>query len=152
MTSCWQADPTKRPGFDALVTCFELLLAGCCEGGYEQVRAAQGATAGGAKGAVRPAPIGSPSRGGLPGAGAGARGGCEVCGPPAGGAGPGALARRAPALQPSPPQLPPPLQQEGGTPQSAQQPPQQSQKAPTSPLAPKTSGGLASSRFIGGWD
>ncbi|GBF87403.1 hypothetical protein Rsub_00114 [Raphidocelis subcapitata] len=29
MEACWQADPTKRPGFDALVTCLELLLAAC---------------------------------------------------------------------------------------------------------------------------
>jgi hypothetical protein len=29
MEACWQADPTKRPGFDALVTCLELLMAAC---------------------------------------------------------------------------------------------------------------------------
>ncbi|KAI8468625.1 MAG: hypothetical protein J3K34DRAFT_477631 [Monoraphidium minutum] len=28
MSSCWQPDPTKRPGFDALAACFELLLRG----------------------------------------------------------------------------------------------------------------------------
>jgi hypothetical protein len=26
MQSCWQADPTKRPGFNALCTCLDLLL------------------------------------------------------------------------------------------------------------------------------
>jgi len=30
--SCWHPDPTKRPGFDALAVCFQLLLAGTAVG------------------------------------------------------------------------------------------------------------------------
>ncbi|GBF87404.1 hypothetical protein Rsub_00115 [Raphidocelis subcapitata] len=125
MEACWQADPTKRPGFDALVTCLELLMAACGvrpDGSGNGGAVLAGPGLGGA----------SPRRGigaACCKAGSGAEGGADA---PV-----GDRAQRQDWLPPSPQQR-------------RQQQPQQQARAAAAAAQPRPV--LSQSRFIGGWD